>query len=154
MICYPLTGDNWPPIPAPLACSLFSWNGTSISIVLQDVTYSPSLTSLFFGLTPLSSSSAALVWIDQGRNNRLQAGEWTEDTSPPLSSLMESSLLFFLFPATFFFPVVISTQNDTLVFGSTILLNTGDASGVLPNGQYPDIVAQTLNPNQFVVLYR
>jgi len=121
MSCY--SSNNFPQLTGNLGCTLFSFNGTSIAVVAQG-SYAASTVSMFFGLTALSSTQVAVVWIDQGlqSNDRLMA-------------------------------VVIEVQGTNIAFGSSMVLNSGDASGVLTTGLYPEIIVQTISSTQFSVLY-
>eukprot|EP01102_Stenamoeba_stenopodia_P009930 TRINITY_DN2950_c0_g5_i1.p1 TRINITY_DN2950_c0_g5~~TRINITY_DN2950_c0_g5_i1.p1 ORF type:complete len:558 (-),score=132.97 TRINITY_DN2950_c0_g5_i1:865-2538(-) len=116
MDCYPLDNGN-------IQCSQFSFDGTSITLIAQN-TFKASNTSLFFGLAALSSTQAALVWIDQGSssNNRLMAA-------------------------------VIEIQGFNIVYGASMILNSGDASGVMSDSYYPQIIVQAFSSTQFMVLY-
>ena len=121
MSCYPT--NVYPQLTGNLGCSLFSFNGTNIAVVAQG-SYSASTTSVSFGLTALTSTQAAIVWVDQGlqSNDRLMAA-------------------------------VIEIQGTNITFGSSMILNSGDASGVLTSGLYPEIVVLSTSSSQFSVLY-
>jgi len=121
--CYPMA--IFPQASGPLGCTLFNYSAENKDVFpVSQASYPPSMLSLFFGMTGLSPTQAAVVWIDhvEQTNHRLMA-------------------------------VIVEVQGNSLVFGSSMVLNSGDASGVLNSDLYPEMTVLAISSTQFAVLY-